>query len=88
MSRHKRGDPVRLWKPRHAEHGMQAVVKEVITIEEYYGEDYTPAIKEWRGPHAYKPVDGWRDEHGAWFCGGPLPDAMVVSEAAFLERRG
>lgn len=83
MSRHQVGDTVRIWKPGHAEHGMQAVVGKVITIEEYYGEDFTPDIPERRGTHAYKPVDGWRDEHGDWFCGGPLPDAMVTSEENF-----
>ena len=84
MSRHTRGDPVRIWKPGHAEHGLQAIVGTVMTIEAYYGDDFTPDIPAWRGLHAYTPANGWRDEHGEWFCGGPLPDALVVSEAAFL----
>lgn len=84
MSRFQVGDAIRLWKPHRFEHGLKAVVGEVITIEAYYG-DPTP-LEPWhrmRGPHAYKPVEPWRDEGGVWFYGGFLPDAMVASEAQY-----
>lgn len=65
------GDRVKIYKPRHSEHGMTAIVGRVITIDEYGGPAY-------RGPHAYYPVDGWKscDDELCGF-GGPLPDAMV-----------
>lgn len=71
-SRFKVGDRVQIYKPGQAEHGMQATVFRVITIEEYGGPAY-------RGPHAYFPdKNGWDDARGFQF-GGALPDAMVVS---------
>ena len=91
MSRFKAGDKVRLWKPRHAEHGCYGVVTEVIPIEQYYeGQPYNFH----RGPHAYRCVNGWKWDQPMWKDGkttiedwgavsGFLPDAMVVSEEDF-----
>ena len=78
--RHAPGDAVRLWKPRHTEHGMKATVAEVMPISEYGGPEH-------RGPHAYRPTKaGWRHSDGFGF-GGPLPDAMVISEDDYQKAR-
>lgn len=74
MSRLKIGDNVRVWKLGHAEHGQKGIIDRIITIEEYGGPEY-------RGPHAYYPKNGWG------FFGGPLPDAMVVSECCYQKCR-
>lgn len=81
MSRFKPGDAVRLWKPRHAEHGAKATVTKVLTIAEYYAPD--PPYED-RGPHAYLAKDGFRADDGFHWC-VELPDAMVVSEADYQQ---
>lgn len=68
---HRIGDKVRVWKPGHAEHGMRGIISRIITIEKYGGPKH-------RGPHAYYSKNGWE------FFGGPLPDAMIVSEREWV----
>lgn len=94
MARHQVGDIVRVWNPGHAEHGLQGVVYEVKSIEQYYrmdteegrafyGADTLTPCDQARGPHAYRSSHGWRDAQGRKVFGGTLPDAMVVSEATY-----
>jgi hypothetical protein len=66
------GDPVRLWKPGHAEHGAYGLVQ---GIKEYDGPPD-------RGPWTYMVDWTWRDGKGPVFRAS-LPDAMVIHEDEF-----